>query len=89
MKRSLLLAALIVGTSLAAAYGFDALGLQQLARYALLPIYPAVIAVVGAAGGFHGAPGEPVWMIVAGIVAFVIWVGVITLFKKSRAQRRL
>jgi hypothetical protein len=47
-----------------------------------------VIAVVGAAGGFHGASGEAAWMILAGALAFVIWVGVITLFKKSRARRR-
>ena len=83
MKRSAILAAVIVGTSLAAGYALDAVGHQQLAFYALLPVYPVLIAVVGAAGGFHSASGEQVWMVVAGALAFVLWWGLIMLTTKN------
>ena len=78
----------IVATSLAAAYAFDATGLQWLARAALTPVYPVLLAVVAIAGGFHSASGESRWMLVTGLVAFVVWWAMIAGWRSWRSRVR-
>jgi hypothetical protein len=68
---------LIVAGSLTAAYGFEAAGLQWLARVALVPVYPVLRAVVGVAGGFHSAAGESRWMIIIDVISLFVWWAII------------
>lgn len=81
-------AVLIVAVSLAGAYAFDAAGLQWLARVALAPVYPVLLAVLAIAGGFHSAAGESRWMIIAGVVSVFVWWAVIAGWRHWRAVRR-
>lgn len=78
----------IVATSLGAAYAFDAAGLQWLARAALVPVYPMLLAVAGFAGGFHAASGEARWMVLTALVSVVVWWAVIAGWRRWRSPRR-
>lgn len=78
---------LIVAVSLGAAYAFDAAGVQWLARAALAPVYPVLLAVVAIAGGFHGASGESRWMVITGVVAFFVWWAMIAGWRRWRVAR--
>jgi hypothetical protein len=75
----------IVAVSLTAAYAFDAAGLQWLARVALAPVYPVLLAVLAIAGGFHSAAGESRWMIIAGIVSVFVWWAIIAGWRRVRS----
>jgi len=82
---------LIVAASLVLAYAFDAVGFQGLARVALAPIYPTLLAIIAVAGGFHETSGESFWMILAAVLAGFAWWGVIDLgrvVRRHRAARR-
>jgi cytochrome c oxidase subunit IV len=76
---------LIVAVSLGAAYAFDAAGVQGLARAALVPVYPVLLAVLAVAGGFHTASGESRWMVITGVVSFFVWWGIIAGWRRWRS----
>jgi hypothetical protein len=76
----------IVAGSLTAAYAFEAAGLQGLALVALAPVYPVLLAVVGLAGGFHSAAGEPRWMIITGVISFFVWWAIIAGWRRWRSR---
>jgi chromate transport protein ChrA len=75
-----------VATSLGAAYAFDAAGLSGLARAALAPVYPMLLAVAGLAGGFHSASGETRWMVLTALVSVVVWWGLISGWRRWRTR---
>lgn len=75
----------IVAVSLGAAYAFDAAGVQWLARAALAPVYPVLLAVLAVAGGFHAASGEARWMVITGVVAFLVWWAMIAGWRRWRS----
>jgi hypothetical protein len=77
-----------VAVSIGAAYALDALGLRTLARLALAPVYPALLAVLGIAGGFHSASGESRWMVLTAVVAVILWSIVIAAGRRLSARRR-
>jgi hypothetical protein len=77
---------LIVAVSLSAAYVFDAAGLQWLARVALIPVYPVLLAVVGVAGGFHSSAGESRWMIITGVISVFVWWAIIAGWRRWRSS---
>jgi hypothetical protein len=77
---------LVVAGSLAAAYAFEAAGQQGLARVALIPVYPVLLAVVGLAGGFHSATGESRWMIIAGVLSFFVWWAILAGWRRWRSR---
>ena len=79
---------LIVAVSLGAAYAFDAAGVQWLARAALAPVYPVLLAVVAVAGGFHGASGDARWMFVTALVSLVMWWAIIASWRRWRSRVR-
>ena len=79
---------LIVAASLTAAYAFDAAGFQWLARVALAPVYPVLLAVVAVAGGFHGASGDARWMFVTALVSLVMWWAIIASWRRWRSRVR-
>ena len=76
----------IVAGSLTAAYAFDAAGLQWLARAALAPVYPVLLAVVAFAGGFHSAAGESRWMLITGVISLLVWWAIIAGWRRWRAS---
>lgn len=76
----------IVAVSLTAAYAFDAAGLQSLARVALVPIYPVLLAVIAVAGGLHSAAGESRWMIIAGVISLFVWWAIIAGWRRWRSS---
>lgn len=77
-------AGLIVAVSLIAAYAFDAAGFQGPARVALAPVYPVLLAVIGIAGGFHAASGDSIWILVTGVISFLIWWALIAGWRRWR-----
>jgi hypothetical protein len=77
---------LIVAVSLGAAYAFDAAGFQWLARGALAPVYPVLLAVLAIAAGLHAASGESRWMLITGIVSFFVWWAVIAGWRGWRSR---
>jgi hypothetical protein len=77
---------LIVAVSLTAAYAFDAAGLQWLARVALAPVYPVLLAVVGVAGGFHSSAGDSRWMIITGVISLFVWWAIIAGWRRWRSR---
>ena len=77
---------MIVAVSLSAAYVFDAAGLQWLARLALAPVYPVLLAVVAVAGGFHSAAGESRWMMITGVISVFVWWAIIAGWRRWRSK---
>lgn len=79
------MAVAIVAASMGAAAALDTYNLDSLARLALLPVYPALLAVVALAGGFHSASGEVQWMSLTAVASVLVWWGVL---EGWRAVRR-
>jgi hypothetical protein len=77
---------LIVAASLTAAYASDAAGLPWLARLALAPVYPVLLAVVALAGGFHNSAGESRWMIITGVISLFVWWAIIAGWRRWRSR---
>jgi hypothetical protein len=60
-----------------AAYVLDANGLKWAARWALAPVYPMMLVVIGLGGGLHALSGETRWMLMTAVGSFGVWFGIL------------
>jgi hypothetical protein len=81
-------AVVVVAASIGGAYALDALGLRSLARAALIPVYPVLLAVLSIAGGFHSASGDWRVMALTALVSVGLWLGIFEGWRRLRARNR-